>query len=205
MRHGTCEDGLCRPGAHARPDSPLTIAGGLEAELTAGYLRERDWQPTVIVSSPLRRARQTAEITARLLGAYLAPPVAAFAEWRAPYCVLGRTPAQYPPEYLAWREQRARQSGTALPGGESLGAFAERAIEATTLAHDLATEHGTVLIVSHRLLIGAIAAVHHGQRQPATIFSHASDVRIAPAHLWTPPYGETGDQQPSPRSANVAT
>jgi probable phosphoglycerate mutase len=191
MRHGTCDDGLCRPRAHARPDSPLTIGGIVEAELTAHELRRHRWQPSLIVPSPLRRARQTASIVARTFGARVAEPIATFAEWRAPLCVLGRTPAQYPPEYVAWREQRTNDVDSALMGGESLRAFAERAAKASAMAHELATQHGPVLVVSHRLLIGAVVAIHRGHRQPAEIFGFASDFRLAPAHLWAARTGES--------------
>lgn len=190
MRHGTCDDGQYRPGAHARPGSPLTVAGIAEAELTAHELRRRCWRPTLVVSSPLRRSRQTAAVVAGVLGGRLAEPISAFAEWRAPRCVLSRTSSQYPPDYLAWRKRRAHDPDSALPGGESLRAFAERAAEAATIAHDLATENGTVLIVSHRVFIGAIAALHHGYRHPADIFGFASDFRIAPARLWAAPTTE---------------
>lgn len=192
MRHGTCDDGLCRPDAHARPGSPLTIAGIIEAELTARALHTRGRQPALIASSPLRRARHTAAIVAGTLNARLADPISAFAEWHAPHRVLGLAPNRYPPDYLAWRDQRAHNPDSALPGGESLRAFTERAVEAATLARDLATEHGPALIVSHRLLIGAVAALHHGYRQPADIFGYATDFRLAPAQLWTaPPRGTT--------------
>ncbi len=89
------------------------------------------------------------------------------------------------------KEQRARNPDSALPGGESLRAFAERALEAATLAHELATDNGPVLVVSHRLLIGAVAALHHGYRHPADIFGYASDFRLAPAQLWAAPPRET--------------
>ncbi len=191
MRHGTCDDGLCRPGAHARPGSPLTVAGIVEAELTARKLHQHRWQPALVVSSPLLRARQTAAVVAGTLTARVTEPIGAFAEWQAPYCVLGRTSSQYPPEYLAWRERRAHEPDSALPGGESLGAFADRAVEATTVAHNLARENGAVLIASHRLLIGAVAALHHGYQHPADIFGFASDFRLAPAHLWAAPARET--------------
>lgn len=190
MRHGTpCDDGLCRPAAHARPDSPLTIGGIVEAELTANELHRHRWQPALIVPSPQRRACQTASVVARALSTGMAQPVTAFAEWQAPYCVLGRTPAQYPPEYQSWRVQRAHDPDSALPGGESLRAFANRAGEALAIAHDIAGQNGSVLIVSHRLLIGVIAALSVGYRQPTEIFGFASDFRIDPARLWAPPEG----------------
>lgn len=187
MRHGTCDDGLCRPGAHARPGSPLTVAGTVEAESTARELHNHCWHPALIASSPLRRARQTAAIVARASDTRLAEPISAFTEWRAPRCVLGLAPSQYPPDYITWRQQRADNPDSALPGGESLRAFTERALEAATIAGDLATEHGPVLIVSHRLLIGAVAALHDGYRHPADIFGYASDFRLAPAQLCAPP------------------
>lgn len=184
MRHGTCDDGLCHPGAHARPNTPLTIAGVVEAELAARELHKYRWQPALIAFSPLRRARQTAAIVADVLGAKLAEPITAFAEWQAPHCVLGRTASEYPPDYLTWRRERGQDPDSALPGGESLRAFAERAAEAAAIAGDLATESGPVLIVSHRLLIGAVAALHRGYRHPADIFGYASDFRLAPARVW---------------------
>lgn len=190
MRHGTCDDGFRRPSAHARPGSPLTVAGTVEAELTARELRKHGWQPALIVPSPLRRARQTAAIVADVLATDLAEPLHVFAEWRAPLCVLGRGPDQYPPDYRAWRERRAADSNSSLPGGESLRAFAERARYATTVAYDLAAQHGLTLVVSHRLLIGAVAALHYGYHHPADIFSYAKDFLLAPAHPWAAPRRE---------------
>lgn len=187
LRHGTCDDGLCRPGAHARPDSPLTVAGTVEVELAARRLREHRSRPALTVSSPLRRARHSAAIVADALGTPLAEPDVAFAEWRAPECVLGLTPGEYPPDYLTWRQQRAHYPDSALPGGESLRALAGRALEAASIAGDLATDRGPVLILSHRLLIGAVVALHLGLRDPADIFSYASDFRLASAHFWAAP------------------
>jgi broad specificity phosphatase PhoE len=191
MRHGTCDDGLCRPGAHARPGSPLTIAGIVEAELTAQRLHQHGWPPALVVSSPLLRARQTAAVAATTLTARIAEPTVVFAEWHAPYCVLGRTSNQYPPDYLAWRERRSHELGSALPGGESLSRFADRAVEAMAVAGGLARDNGAILIASHRLLIGAVAALHNGYWHPADIFGFAGDFRLAPAHLWAAPARET--------------
>ncbi|MDR7303501.1 histidine phosphatase family protein [Haloactinomyces albus] len=185
MRHGTCDDGLRRSGSHARPDSPLTICGTVEAEVTARYLRQRDRLLSLVVPSPLRRARQTASIVAGTLGAHLAEPLAAFAEWCAPYCVLGRNAVEYPPDYQEWRKQRSQEPDSSLPGGESLRAFAERAAEAMTAARSFANENGHVLVVSHRMLIGAVSALNRGYQHPAEIFSHARDFRLAPAQLWS--------------------
>jgi broad specificity phosphatase PhoE len=186
MRHGTCHDGLRHPAAHARPDSPLTAGGARGAERTARHLHHHGWRPALVTSSHLRRARHTAQIAARVVGTHLAQPEPVFAEWQAPHCVLGRSAAQYPTAYRTWRDQRASRPDSALPGGESLRRFAERAAQAATAAHRLTAEHGPVLIVSHRLLIGAVAALHLGYRDAADIFRYASDFHLTPAHLWAP-------------------
>lgn len=184
MRHGTCRDGLRRPTAHAQPSSPLTAQGAVEARRAASALRERRWQPALVVPSPLRRARQTAAILSRELDAPLAEPVTTFTEWQAPPCVHRMTPSQYPPEYLAWRRQRGGHPDSTLPGGESLRSFANRAMTAAETACRMSRKHGAVLVVSHRLLIGAVAAVHAGHRQPAEIFEYARTFSILPARLW---------------------
>lgn len=194
MRHGTCTDGLRHPRAHARPDSPLTTQGALEAETTARNLRSHAEPPTLVIPSPLRRAHHTAAIAANSLGARLGKPIDAFTEWKAPYCALGRTPDEYPDNYRAWRQQRAHKSDSALPGGESLRAFTDRALNAATTADEHATEHGPVLIVSHRLLIGAVAVLHLGRRDPIDIFDCAKGFRLDPAQLWAPPRENANDE-----------
>ncbi|MFC3520153.1 histidine phosphatase family protein [Streptomonospora nanhaiensis] len=197
MRHGTCEDGLNRPQAHPHPDSPLSVRGAIEAETAAHSMRSRYEPPVLVIPSPLRRARQTAAIVASALGARLGAPIGAFTEWTAPTCVLGRTPEEYPGEYRAWRNQRAQDTRCALPGGESLHAFSTRAQSAATIADDLVSGHGPVLIVSHRLLIGAVAALHLGSRDPVAVFESAKGFRLDPSHLWAPLPGSThGEERP---------
>jgi probable phosphoglycerate mutase len=41
-----------------------------------------------------------------------------------------------------------------------------------------------VLIVSHRLLIGAVAALHQGYQHPAEIFRYAKGFHLGPTRLW---------------------
>lgn len=187
MRHGTCEDGLQRPAAHARPGSQLSVHGQREAELTARELRSSRAAFALVTSSPQDRARQTAAVVARALSTRLGEPFDTFGEWRAPDCVLGLAPHEYPAAYLDWRDRRDVEPDSALPGGESLNAFANRALDAIALAATLTAEHGPVLIVSHRLLIGAVAAVHGDLRRPADVFRSACKFRLPPAHLWQPP------------------
>lgn len=184
MRHGTSVDGLCRPDAHARPSSPLAIIGAVEVESAARRIFAEYPAPGRIVTSPLRRARQTAAIVSAATGHTIADPLSVFEEWRAPECVLGLAPVDYPRDYQMWRAVRARYPTSALPGGESLQAFAARAATANATAQALADEHGRVLIISHRVLIGAVAATVNGIRDPAEIFAHATGFDLEPAEIW---------------------
>lgn len=187
MRHGTCVDGLLRPDTHAQPDSPLTHRGLLETQRAARHLERDHWIPHLILTSPLPRTQQTGQLLADLLGTPPPRPEPIFTEWRAPDCVLGLSAKSYPAVYRAWRERRAHRIDTALPGGESLRTFAARARDAHALTDDLAAHYGRVLLVSHRVLIGAVAALHHERHQPAELFEHAVRFPLAPGHLWASP------------------
>jgi broad specificity phosphatase PhoE len=173
MRHGTCNDGLGRPAAHARPDSSLTLLGGVECRRTALRLDKDERRPSLILSSPLPRAQQSAAIVAAVLGLPSAEVEPLVTEWRAPDCVLGLARDEYPTEYQHWREHRAHDIDSALPGGESLRSFAIRAAEAMRVTASRA-DGRFILVVSHRLLIAAVAALVQGHRDPAVIFASAS-------------------------------
>jgi broad specificity phosphatase PhoE len=180
MRHGTCADGRDQPDAHARPASPLTPLGACQAARAAGEIAGR---ADAVASSALTRARTTARIVADRSGLTLLPADAVFNEWRAPACVLGRTPAQYPDAYKEWRRHRARNPDDALPGGESLTAFRDRALDALQTAEHLARAHSRLVVVSHRLLIGAIAALRSGTYDAAEVFEAARAFTLRPAAL----------------------
>jgi broad specificity phosphatase PhoE len=192
MRHGTSVDGEQHPRAHARPDTPLSDRGHHEALAAADRLRAVN--PVLIVPSPLPRARTTAELLAHALAVPLHPALDVLREWQAPDCVLGVGPEQYPPQYTAWKTQRHRRTGTALPGGESLEDFYARARAARDTA-DLLAESvtglgGPVVIVSHQLLIGAVAAITTcaaaGEPTVAAVFTAATRFRLDPAFWWVP-------------------
>ncbi|WP_194821587.1 histidine phosphatase family protein [Micromonospora sp. S-DT3-3-22] len=183
IRHGTSLDGITRPHAHARPDTPLTARGAAQIAATAHALRDRGVRPAIVLTSPHPRAATSAEILAALLGVPLAAPNSLYAEWRAPDCVLGKGPDDYPAEYQTWRANRLRDPDSALPGGESLTALYERAMAAATiLGHPV--EGSTALIVSHRVLIGAVAAITTGASRSPDVFQAARRFSLAPAGIW---------------------
>lgn len=184
MRHGTSQDGEQRPRAHARPETDLSDRGRAEACATAEQLRV--YRPSVVIASSLRRAAATAELVAEALGVPLVPGVEDIVEWRAPTCVLGVAPDDYPPEYRRWRAQRENQPHIALPGGESPAQFCERAERARSVARRYAEQFGPgpVIAVSHQLLIGAVAAHRDGLHQPGDVFAAATRFRLAAAGVW---------------------
>ncbi|MGY4912552.1 histidine phosphatase family protein [Micromonospora aurantiaca (nom. illeg.)] len=183
IRHGTSLDGITRPHAHARPDTPLTARGAAQIAATAHALRDRGVRPAIVLTSPHLRAATSAEILAAMLGARLATPNPLYAEWRAPDCVLGKGPDEYPSEYQTWRTDRLRDPNSALAGGESLTALYERATAASAiLGH--AGKGSTALIVSHRMLIGAVAAITAGASRPQDVFQAARRFTLAPAGIW---------------------
>ncbi len=163
----------------------MLTAGGADQIRRAGHsLAGSGPTPSLIVSSPLARAAESAQILSRVLGVELAEPNPVFAEWRPPDCVLGLTAAQYPAAYRAWRQRRATETHTSLAGGESLSAFAERAAMALELALNLRDEHGPLVVVSHKLLIGAVRALIGGTPEPAEMFDDARGCQIPPAGYW---------------------
>ncbi|MEC3980844.1 histidine phosphatase family protein [Amycolatopsis sp. H20-H5] len=183
IRHATSIDGLERPTAHARADTPLSDRGRAETQRASDGLVELGVGR--IVSSPLPRAWETARILADELGVPLDQPYPQLREWRAPDCVLGIAPADYPPQYVRWRGIRSTEPDTALPGGESLTAFARRAAEAAELVEYMATgAQRQVLVVAHVLLIGAVAAHAIGIREPGAVFTAATSFTLPPAGRW---------------------
>jgi probable phosphoglycerate mutase len=151
MRHAAYEGH--RPGHHAPPDAPLSAEGRAQIHralpLPEGI--------TAIVTSPLLRARQTADLLSHLTGIPVINTTPLLAEWRAPSIVIGHTPETYPPEYLAWREQRAANPSLACGDGESITELYERAGRCADYLLRTAETHGRpILAVSHRLLLSAL-------------------------------------------------
>ena len=66
VRHGENRANLTKEFSHRLVDYPLTAKGRLQAEQTAAYLKR--YPVTQIFSSPLKRAKETAEIIAAEVG-----------------------------------------------------------------------------------------------------------------------------------------
>lgn len=130
-------------------DPELTPVGEAQAAAAAQRLRgmrERGLDVAAVVTSPLRRARQTADAAAAALGV---PPVVEdrlrendFGDWEG--MSFGEVRERWPTEMADW----LASSEQAPPGGESFAATARRVSAARD---DIVARYGavTVLLVSH--------------------------------------------------------
>ena len=143
VRHGETEWSLS--GAHTgRTDLPLTRSG----EEKAARLREKlSGRPfSLVLTSPLERARRTCEIAGYLGAAQIDPNLL---EWNyGDY--EGRTSKQIREDRPGWELFR-----DGVPNGESLGQVAARA--ETVIARALAAE-GDVALFAHGHILRILAA-----------------------------------------------
>ncbi len=141
-------------------DEGLTERGVRQAQALARCLASAYNTATAIYTSPLNRARQTAEIIqANLphLSLYLHPGLVEYdlGDW------VGLSPATLRDEYHLW-EKMATDPDFTPPGGESPRHFAKRILAAL---QEIASAHvgNTVIIVSHSGVIAtALAVLLHG-------------------------------------------
>jgi broad specificity phosphatase PhoE len=136
-----------------RGDIPLTATGRQQAAAAASRLAARGGI-AVIVTSPLQRARRTAEAVAEATGAPLQVESdlteADFGRWEG--LTFAEAAAQWPDEMTAW----LANADAAPPGGESFATAARRvlgALDRLLAAHP----HRTVLLVSHVTPIKTLA------------------------------------------------
>jgi ribonuclease H / adenosylcobalamin/alpha-ribazole phosphatase len=175
LRHGeTALTAEKRFSGHGGGDPELSDRGRAQAERAAAILADRGTVDAV-VSSPARRARQTAEAAAQRLGLDMRVEEgfreAAFGEWEG--YTFAEIQQRWPAELDAWLSA----TSVAPPGGESFDDVAAR----TALARDktIARYAGrTVLVVSHvtpiktlvRLALDAPPpALYRMELQPASV------------------------------------
>jgi ribonuclease H / adenosylcobalamin/alpha-ribazole phosphatase len=144
LRHGQTPLSAERRFA-GRGDVPLTELGREQAEAAAARLAARGGIDAII-SSPLRRARRTAEAVAQAAGAAVVTDEdlaeTDFGKWEG--LTFGEAGAQFPDEMAAW----LADPGAAPPGGESFAAVGRRVQGA--LDRLLAAYPGqTLVVVSH--------------------------------------------------------
>lgn len=153
-------------------DKALVTKAGLEAAREQLRSIEID-RPRLIFSSPLQRAVQTADLVSNVFSGPLPQTNAVFSEWRPPRLMVDVPPIEEPWFYDAWRSHRLAYPNSTFDHSESVAAFARRAQLALSLASSAAVDGGTIVVVSHKVLIGAVAAIHGGARGASEIFESA--------------------------------
>lgn len=144
LRHGQTALSVERRFA-GRGDVPLTDVGRQQAAAAAARLAARGGID-LVASSPLARARRTAEAVADATGAGLLVDddlaETDFGDWEG--MTFAEVMSRWPEEMRAWMES----AEVAPPGGESLAGAARRALSALDR---LLADHGrkTVVVVSH--------------------------------------------------------
>lgn len=169
-RHG--ETAWNRAGRwQGHTDIELNDAGRLQAEALARTLMARGIRQAH--ASDLARARETAEIVARLLGLGSVTTDSGFRE-RGFGCFEGLTreecQAQFPE---VWARYRGLDSEPP-PGGESPHGVAQRMREATLKVASAASPGQAILVVSHgsaiRLLVRSITGTDPGPLENGAVF-----------------------------------
>lgn len=182
LRHGETAHTVARVfSGRGGADPALAPSGLVQARAAAAVVAARG-DVVGVVSSPMRRCRETALATAEVVSLEVEVDdgfaEAGFGEWDG--LTLEQVTERWPAELAAWLASTA----IAPPGGESLDAVAVRVQEARdrTIARHQA---GTILVATHvnpiktlvRLALGAPAsAVHHMELGPASL----SEIRYYP-------------------------
>jgi len=180
LRHGQTALSTERRFA-GRGDIPLTEAGERQAADAAARLAARGGID-VIVTSPLRRARRTAEAVSAATGVPLRVEddlaETDFGKWEG--LTFAEASARWPDELSAW----LRSPDVAPPGGESFAATARRvsaALDRLLAQH----QFQTLLLVSHVTPIKTLAC-QAMLAPPAAMFRISLDVASLCEILWYP-------------------
>jgi ribonuclease H / adenosylcobalamin/alpha-ribazole phosphatase len=170
LRHGETALSVDRRFA-GRGDAPLTAAGRRQAAAAAKRLAARGGIG-MIVTSPLQRARRTAEVVAEATGAALKVDddlvETDFGDWEG--LTFAEASARWPDETSAW----LGSADVAPPGGESLATVARRVLSALDRLLAAHAEE-TLLLVSHVTPIKTLAC-RAMLAPPATMFRIHLDV-----------------------------
>jgi broad specificity phosphatase PhoE len=198
-RHGENVANLSRTLSYRVFDGDLTPAGMRQARELAGFLAADSAEPIArIVCSPLRRARQTAEI----VGERLRLPVAAELEDLRELNVGdldGRSDAAawevYAAVIDAWRSGRA---DVRFPGGEDRAELSDRILRALAVVAGMSSPgDGRTLIVAHGGALRAALPSLTGAPDPGAdmptgsiaVLRLLSAGTLPPAHLISWPAG----------------
>lgn len=142
-RHGETDDNAPPQRVQGRLDTPLNDRGRAQSQALAAELRSAGLRR--IVTSPLARARETAQIIGADLGvrATVDPRLAESHRGAWEGRLLRDIEREDPQAFAAWQ---AGGAGFRFPGGESLGEHQARMLAALA---DIAAGVGPALVVTH--------------------------------------------------------
>jgi broad specificity phosphatase PhoE len=152
VRHGENRANITKEFSYRKVDYPLTEKGRLQAEQTAVYFRDKEIH--AIYSSPLRRAKETADAIAEAVGA----PVVIRENFREVNVGIledqGPTPEAWTLHDAIMDEWRAGRVEVTFPGGENYVTLCERMY---TGLLEIAQNHPgqNIVVVAHGGIIGA--------------------------------------------------
>jgi len=171
VRHAMC-DPVGKSIAGRAEGVHLNAEGEQQARRVAARLREVP--VAAIYSSPLERARETAEHIARgrdlRVESFDAVAEIDFGEWTG--CALGALAA-----LPAWRRFNSFRSGTRIPGGELIAEVQARTVAGLASLRDRHPD-ATVAVVSHADVIKAALAYYLG-----TPLDLMQRLEVAPASI----------------------
>lgn len=169
LRHGETEsNAVGRMQGHL--DSKLTTKGEAQANAMAAILlRETTSSPAAIVSSPLGRAVQTADIIGRALKT---PPNLRRTDERLKEMTWGAWDGFTLPEIQArwpqeWQARQADRWNCPPPSGESYAMLKERV---APVLHELQADKRPIIVVAHGV-VGRIIRGLHLRLEPAALMN----------------------------------
>ncbi len=157
IRHGET-DWNVEGRYQGQADPPLNARGVAQAQELARRLQGVGLD--LLYSSPLRRARQTAEIIAQALGIplYLEPRLKEIAQGEWETLLVTEIQERYPELFQRWETE---PWSVQIPGGETLAQVQERVYQAVD--EILARHPGkTIGLVAHRLPIALLKVRYQG-------------------------------------------
>ncbi len=175
IRHGET-DWLSERLSGRLPDVHLNELGRGKAEAVASMLQALSLD--AVYSSPLERAMETAEPTARAAGKQILPDERLqevdFGDLTGkPFSELRDTPI--------WRDVHVRPADVRYPGGESLPEVQERAVQ---MIHEIAADRESGIVA---------------------LFTHADTIRLALAHFLQMPLAAYHALVTAPASVSVVS
>ncbi|MFT4083358.1 MAG: histidine phosphatase family protein [Nocardioides sp.] len=179
IRHGVTKHTAAKrfSGGLGGDNPPLSEAGRAQVSATARWLAPTLVDPAAVVTSPVRRTRESAEIVAELLGLPIEeePGFAEteFGQWDG--LSMAEVAERYPADLEAWYASPEM----APPGGESFVAVRERVLAG--LDRTLAAHPGRTVVV----------------------LSHVTPIKLLVAHALSAPLSALYTLELSPASATI--